>query len=59
MAGCVDLITLDARANRLSHLPHWIAGLPHLRKLDVRWNTPRLDAAWIPDLTARGVLVYR
>jgi Leucine-rich repeat (LRR) protein len=33
-----ELRLLDLRANRLTSVPHWIAELPRLEKLDLRWN---------------------
>jgi Leucine-rich repeat (LRR) protein len=38
--GLPELRVLDMRANRLSgHLPGWLAELPRLEKLDLRWNS--------------------
>jgi Leucine-rich repeat (LRR) protein len=38
--GLPDLRVLDMRANRLSGpLPSWLAELPRLEKLDLRWNS--------------------
>ncbi len=38
--GLPELRVLDMRANRLSgRLPEWLAELPRLEKLDLRWNS--------------------
>ncbi len=38
--GLAELRVLDMRANRLSGpLPSWLAELPRLEKLDLRWNS--------------------
>ena len=38
--GLPELRILDLRANRLSgRLPSWLAELPRLEKLDLRWNS--------------------
>jgi Leucine-rich repeat (LRR) protein len=38
--GLPELRVLDLRANRLSgRLPSWLAELPRLEKLDLRWNS--------------------
>ncbi|MGV2438135.1 MAG UNVERIFIED_CONTAM: hypothetical protein LVT10_27300 [Anaerolineae bacterium] len=49
----------NLRSNRLRTLPRELAQLPHLEKLDVRWNHA-LDVlpAWLADAQARGCVIY-
>lgn len=53
-----ELRFFDLRANRLTHLPPWLAQLPRLEKLDFRWN--QIDT--VPDeftgFIARGGVVW-
>jgi Leucine-rich repeat (LRR) protein len=52
------LTFLDLRNNRLRVLPAGIGDLPHLEKLDLRWNQLAARPEWLPRLEQRGCLVY-
>jgi Leucine-rich repeat (LRR) protein len=53
-----ELRQIDLRGNPLTHLPAAIAALPRLEKLDLRWANIS-PPTWMPNLEARGCLVYR
>jgi hypothetical protein len=48
---------LDLRGNRIATVPDWIAELPALEKLDLRWTDVDPDAAVLAPLEARGCFV--
>ena len=55
--GLAELRVLDLRANRLAGaLPEWLAELPRLEKLDLRWNDWDDPPTW-PELPARCVVL--
>ena len=40
-------------------MPHWLAALPSLEKLDLRWNDVRGGEDTVAALRARGCVVLR
>jgi Leucine-rich repeat (LRR) protein len=52
--GLRELRLLDLRANRLTWVPDWLAELPRLEKLDLRWNEVYEPP---PGLRERGCVV--
>jgi Leucine-rich repeat (LRR) protein len=57
--GLAELRVLDLRANRLAgRLPEWLAELPRLEKLDLRWNDFDDPPVWPAGLSA-GCVVLR
>jgi hypothetical protein len=58
IGGLKELRHIDLRGNPLTHLPSSIAVLPQLDKLDLRWVSMPVPE-WLPNLEARGCLVYR
>ena len=49
---------LDLRANALSTVPDWLAQLPSLENLDLRWNRLTALPAAFRRLEERGCLIY-
>jgi hypothetical protein len=48
---------LDLRANRFRRLPDFVAALPCLEKLDLRWNPLDALPRWSEELERRGCMV--
>jgi Leucine-rich repeat (LRR) protein len=46
------------RANHLRHLPTGLQELPHLEKLDLRWNKLAEIPSWLPHLEERGCVIF-
>lgn len=57
IGALAKLRVLDLRGNRLDGLPETLRPLD-LYKLDLRWNPMRGRPDWLPELAARGCLVY-
>ena len=59
MAGLRALRSLDLRETAIAALPDWLAELPALQRLDLRWNGLLLDPpAIVERLRARGCVVW-
>jgi hypothetical protein len=59
MARLGELRFLDLRENRITELPQWLADLPMLQRLDLRWNGLLLDPPPLVErLRARGCVVW-
>jgi Leucine-rich repeat (LRR) protein len=58
LTGLAELRDLDLRANALRDIPHAVAALPRLERIDLRWNPMDAIPATLEPLAQRGGVLW-